>query len=382
VLVEAGMLTLEAVEEHLSAHLHIPTAPSERLEQPDPEALEAISADLVRRHRMFPMWLEKQTLHVAMSDPRDPNAIDQLAFATSLSIQPYVVAELRLVQLLEQYYEIRPNSRFTDYHLLEVAGHVQNSRRQRPSERRQIERRNQRPSADTDETEQRRSVLGIRPLEEGEELSRREDFRDWGTDANPEVSGTDAAAVEATGTPSPESPMGAPPARSTAEISELESELVLLATPGAVPSLVLRIGVSYARAVAFLAVRRDQIRVLLTAGEMAGIQVEGSEFAASAQGMLSGPVSTGKVFRGLPASEGVDRDLLELLQREPRELAVFPIRIAERTVSLLYVDNGDAALAATSIAALEALCEITTAAYDRLLLESQRYIGFDLISTQ
>ena len=57
-----------------------------------------------------------------------------------------------------------------------------------------------------------------------------------------------------------------------------------------------------------------------------------------------------------------------------RKLAVDPVRLRERTVSLLYADNGDDALAGSSIAALEALCETTTAAYERLLLASRQYI--------
>src|SRR5262245_46668272 len=39
ILVEAGLLTLEEVEEHLSRHLGLPRAPAERLERPDPDAL-------------------------------------------------------------------------------------------------------------------------------------------------------------------------------------------------------------------------------------------------------------------------------------------------------------------------------------------------------
>lgn len=370
VLVESGALTLEEVEQHLSAHLQVPTAPPERLDRPDPQALAAIPAELVRRHRMFPMWIEKRTLHIAMSDPRDANLIDQLGFQTSLGIRPYAIAERRLVQLLEQHYGIRPDSRFTDYHLLELAGHVRRSWKRRRPER--VGDAPKRRATDDDEAERNRHTLGIRPLDEGEELSH-DDSDDWAVDATPTAMGTEAV-VELTDRVDPPRPPSPPVVCSVAELAELESELVLLAKPQAVPALVLRIATFYVRAAAFLAVRRDAIEVLLAGGEMAGNQVEGLQIPMSADSMLSGPIATGRVLRARPASEGIDRDVLRLLQRNPRELAVLPIRMGQRTVGMLYVENHDGALAETAIAALQALCEITTAAYDRLLLESRKFI--------
>jgi hypothetical protein len=374
VLVESGALTLEEVERHLSAHLGVPAAPLDRLHEPHPDALAAIPKNLVDRYRVFPMWREKRTLHVAMSDPQNPNQIDELAFATSLSITPYVVAELRLAQLLERYYQIRPDSRFTDHYLLEMAGHVR-PRKESPLAQGRAPRRQQRsPARDDDEQSRQREDLGIGPLEEGEELSRNEDFEERSTDTAALESGSGRAAVAPTPDPSAGSRSRPLAASSPAEVSELESQLVQLATPKTLPTLVLRIAAFHARAVAFFGVRRGTIRGLLAAGDMAGSQVEHIEVPLSAPSVLSRPVRDGTIFLGPPGSKAADRDLLRGLGREPRELIVLPIHFGERTASLLYADNRDAALAETSIAALEALCEITSGAYERLLVAGRKHL--------
>lgn len=84
------------------------------MEHPEPAALKKVSADLVTRHGIFPLALEKQTLHLAMSDPRNPDQVDDSAFATGLHIQPYVISELRLTELLERHYRIRRETRYND----------------------------------------------------------------------------------------------------------------------------------------------------------------------------------------------------------------------------------------------------------------------------
>lgn len=346
VLVEAGVLTLDQVERHLAAHLDLPAAPRERLDRPSPEALDALSVDLVRRHAALPMWIEKRTLHVALREPQDANRVDELAFATSLAIQPYVIAERRLVQLLERYYGIRPDSRFTDLHLLELAGHLRPAGT--PDEPSPTPRR---ASAAEEERARQRKVLGIGPLDEGEELS-------------PETDGIcERRSAES---------VGPVPARSPAELAELESELVLAAPRERVPSLVLRVTAFYARAVAFFAVRHGMIQGLGSAAELPEDRATGIYLPLEAESLLSIPVRTGRTFRGRPAESGIDVELMRALGRAPREVAVVPIRIGEHVASLLYADNGPDALSTSCLGALEAVGETVAAAYQRLLLESSQ----------
>ena len=53
-------------------------------------------------------------------------------------------------------------------------------------------------------------------------------------------------------------------------------------------------------------------------------------------------------------------------------VAAVPIAIGERVVNLLYVDNGPAPLAETSLAALRVLCVGVGRVYERLIVERKR----------
>ena len=50
VLVEAGVLSMEQVEDRLSDYLSLPRVPLARVEAPEKDALAAISPDLAQRH--------------------------------------------------------------------------------------------------------------------------------------------------------------------------------------------------------------------------------------------------------------------------------------------------------------------------------------------
>jgi hypothetical protein len=93
----------------------------------------------------------------------------------------------------------------------------------------------------------------------------------------------------------------------------------------------------------------------------------------TADGMLGGPASRGVIFHGPPAPKGVDAIVVRALSGEPpAQVAVAPIDVLGRIVNLLYADNGTHALPSTSLAALGALCDAVSAAYERLIAEQRK----------
>ena len=105
-------MRLEDIGRHLSQHLEVPLAPEEWLSHPSGAARDAIAGELVEKHSVLPLHLEKRTLHLAMLDPRDPVQADEIAFATGLRIVPYVLPEVQLLALLEHHYELRREVRY------------------------------------------------------------------------------------------------------------------------------------------------------------------------------------------------------------------------------------------------------------------------------
>ena len=73
-------------------------------------------------------------------------------------------------------------------------------------------------------------------------------------------------------------------------------------------------------------------------------------------------------------TDGLDGRFMESLGRpEAQEVFVHPVTIRDRTVNLLYADNGSDAFGDTSIAGLAALCDCLSRAYERLITEQKKH---------
>jgi hypothetical protein len=339
--------------------------PANRVAHPQPQALELVTPDLARRHMAFPMWIEKRKLHVAMLDPVNANRVDELAFATGLSVVPYVAAERRLVSLLERHYDIRPDSRFTDTRILELAGHVRPARRRRAADRRGAGRAATATSEEEEERARWRESHGIAPLAEGEELSVADEFEALSTTGAEEP----ASAAE----PCPaDDPCALEPASSAQEAARLGRELVLLADREAVVPIALRIAAYHAYSAAVFSVRDGMVQGVQACGASASQRIDGVYVPVEAESMFSGP-ARGSVFHGRPSRVGADAAVARALGADAVEVAaVLPVTVNGQVVQLLYVDDGRRALRPESLAALGALCDSIAAAYGRLISEQTR----------
>ena len=104
-----------------------------------------------------------------------------------------------------------------------------------------------------------------------------------------------------------------------------------------------------------------------------GERIEGVLLPLEAESVLAKPAAGKGVFRGPPPRSGIDERLFRVLGRSyVREAAIFPVRIRDRVVNLLYVDNGTDPLGETSIGALSALCDCISRAYEGLILARNR----------
>jgi hypothetical protein len=74
--------------------------------QPEAGALEAVPAQLADRYGVVPIHVDDRRLRVAVSDPRDLAALDDLAFATGRTVEPVLAPEARLWALMRSCYGI------------------------------------------------------------------------------------------------------------------------------------------------------------------------------------------------------------------------------------------------------------------------------------
>lgn len=111
-LIELGYLTEQELTDFLSKQLNIPSVTAEDFKSIDPEVIKLVPAWVAKKYGMMPLRKERNTLIVAMVDPTDLEATNELAFITSCMIRPYVATEARVQYTLETYYGISRQLRY------------------------------------------------------------------------------------------------------------------------------------------------------------------------------------------------------------------------------------------------------------------------------
>jgi type IV pilus assembly protein PilB len=103
ILVDEGIITEDEIIQVLEYQLGIPHVILEKY-YIDPEVAKIIPESLARRYNVIPIKKYKDMLTVAMSDPMNIFAIDEIKMATGLDIQPAIASEEDIRSAIEYYY--------------------------------------------------------------------------------------------------------------------------------------------------------------------------------------------------------------------------------------------------------------------------------------
>lgn len=103
-----ALVKLEFVEEEvltrmLSKQYRVPAVDLDKVTV-DEKILKLVAADVAHKHMVLPLRRVGRMLTVAMTNPTDFSAIDDLKFITKLEIEPVIVGEYTLRKHLENYY--------------------------------------------------------------------------------------------------------------------------------------------------------------------------------------------------------------------------------------------------------------------------------------
>lgn len=103
ILVELGFVSEETVAQTLAAQVLLPFV---RIAQspPRPDALALVSKALAHHHSCIPLRIERDVLVVAMANPLDLVAIDDVELATRRTIKPVVAAASEIKAALKEHY--------------------------------------------------------------------------------------------------------------------------------------------------------------------------------------------------------------------------------------------------------------------------------------
>lgn len=114
-LLRRGFIDIDTLSAALSRHAGAPAAKVKHFEGVDRETLELVPAALALKHRAVPLARVNRNgreLLVALRDPHDVAALDEIAFVAAARVHAFIAPELLIHRYLEKYYQLRPDAEF------------------------------------------------------------------------------------------------------------------------------------------------------------------------------------------------------------------------------------------------------------------------------
>ncbi len=105
-LTSLGILKENEILQFLAKTYKLPSVNLEKVKL-DPDVVRIIPADVARRHKLIAIRRTGPTLMVAMSDPTNLSAIDEINFLTGYNTEPVVALEHQIMKAIEEYYGIK-----------------------------------------------------------------------------------------------------------------------------------------------------------------------------------------------------------------------------------------------------------------------------------
>ena len=108
ILVQKGFINEETLTFFLSKHFGLPQIDLQGLTL-DPALTDVIPAQMARKYEILPIGREGANLKMAISDPSNIFALDDLKFLTGSNIQLFLVSEQCLKEALDKHYSLIPS---------------------------------------------------------------------------------------------------------------------------------------------------------------------------------------------------------------------------------------------------------------------------------
>lgn len=103
ILVRLGFIDEPKLLKFLSQQYGVPAADLTKVEI-DPAVVKLVPAEVVKKYLVVPIKRMGATLSLAMVDPSDVFAIDDIKFMTGYNVEPIIAAESSVVELINKYY--------------------------------------------------------------------------------------------------------------------------------------------------------------------------------------------------------------------------------------------------------------------------------------
>jgi len=104
IVVRSGFCSDQDIVSFLGMQYGVPAADLEQWPPIDAAVIALIPKDLAQRHKVLPLQRTGNVLTLAMSDPTDIFAMDDVRFHTGYNVDPVVSSEMGLARAVEKYY--------------------------------------------------------------------------------------------------------------------------------------------------------------------------------------------------------------------------------------------------------------------------------------
>jgi type IV pilus assembly protein PilB len=104
IVVRLGFCADQDIVSFLGMQYGVPAADLDQWPPIDPAVIGLVPAELANKHKVLPLQRSGNVLTMAMSDPTDIFAMDDVRFHTGYNIDPVVSSEMGLVRAIERYY--------------------------------------------------------------------------------------------------------------------------------------------------------------------------------------------------------------------------------------------------------------------------------------
>src|SRR6478752_5339380 len=107
-LARLGFISDGEITNFLSSQYRLPAINLDEYEI-DVEVVKLVTKEVCEKHRIIPVSRSGSSLIVAMSDPTNLNAIDDIKFLSGYNVEPVVASETAIQAAIERYYNAGPS---------------------------------------------------------------------------------------------------------------------------------------------------------------------------------------------------------------------------------------------------------------------------------
>jgi len=107
-LARLGFISDGEITNFLSSQYRLPAINLDEYEI-DAEVVKLVTKEVCEKHRIIPVSRSGSSLIVAMSDPTNLNAIDDIKFLSGYNVEPVVASETAIQAAIERYYNAGPS---------------------------------------------------------------------------------------------------------------------------------------------------------------------------------------------------------------------------------------------------------------------------------